>query len=532
MEHAPQPPAAGRASGSGAASRPAQPGPGLAAPPPIVAPVRPAAPPAPPPVALPVGPPAVELAPQPPPIAPPVAGGGASSTAVSRPAPPRREEGKPPQSPAAQPLAEPPRPQSPSAQPPAATILRMVPAPPQHAAKTPTAEQEPPRAAKPTAPDRPNPSRPSVPPAKPQSSAAKPVGAQRPPRAGTRGEGRGTGVQGSGFRVQDSGGGEPSPLTPSPPHPVTPSPPHPSSLIPHPSPPIRPKNFLWAFPAEPPLEDRALPMHNAPAVDAQGRVLIFAQNRLSAVIEEQNKPRVVWDYVVGSHVPGRIAVGPDGNIRLHSGDGLLHCISPEGKQVFSPVQIGEPLGWAAPVVDRSGNTYASAYDGGLIRIGPDGSCGASSTAGPRRYLRLRRKFDSAAIVAGSVLYVGCEDPYLFAVALGGERGTLLWNHAAEQGFTGGFVNSSPALTADGIVVVAARDEHLLGFLPSGEPAFSTKVPGQMLGSPVIDRHGHVYVGVSQTPRSGPGAECSSAWTATRTGSAGSTRPAPRWNRRR
>ena len=32
---------------------------------------------------------------------------------------------------------------------------------------------------------------------------------------------------------------------------------------------------------------------------------------------------------------------------------------------------------------------------------------------------------------------------------------------------------------------------------------STKLPGQLLGSPVVDRHGHVYVGVSQAERGQP-----------------------------
>ena len=370
------------------------------------------------------------MQPVPPPVAKPV------PPPVSRALPPQRDEAKPPQ--------------SPTAQPPVATQ------PPQAAVR------QPPRVAKSLPPARPRPRSTREEAKRPQAGAVTPrlVARQSPLAA------------------------RPAPPKAAPPKA---EPPKPKPRV-RPTP-IRPKNFLWAFPPEPPFEDQALPAKNAPAVDAQGRFLVFTQGRLSALVEEEGKPRVVWDYVVGSHVPGRIVLGPDGNVRLHSGDGLLHCVSPEGKQVFSPAQVGEPLGFAAPVVDRDGNTYVSSYHGGLVRVGPDGK------PSPRRYLRSRRKFDSAAILVGSVLYVGCEDPYLFAVELGGDRASLLWNLAAEQGLTGGFVNSSPALTADGIVVVAARDENLLGFLPSGGVAFSTKIPGQMLGSPVIDRHGHIYVGV-------------------------------------
>ena len=178
---------------------------------------------------------------------------------------------------------------------------------------------------------------------------------------------------------------------------------------------VRPQQFLWAFPQEPPFEDEALPMRNAPAVDALGRIFLATQGRLSALVEEQGKPKVAWDYMLGSHVPGRIVVGSDGNVRAHAGDGLLHAVTPEGKQAFPPVQVGEPLGWSAPVVDSEGNTWISAYDGGLIRIDAEGPI-----AEPRHF-RSRRKFDSAAVITGSVLYVGSEEGYIFAVDITGER---------------------------------------------------------------------------------------------------------------
>jgi outer membrane protein assembly factor BamB len=257
---------------------------------------------------------------------------------------------------------------------------------------------------------------------------------------------------------------------------------------------VRPQQFLWAFPQEPPFEDEALPMRNAPAVDALGRIFLATQGRLSALVEEEGKAKVIWDYMIGSHVPGRIVAASDGSVRAHAADGLLHAVTPEGKQAFPPVQVGEPLGWAAPVVDPEGNTWISAYDGGLIRVNAQGRMAA------QRYFRSRRKFDSAAVIAGGVLYVGSEEGYLFALDVTGDRGRNLWNHAVDQGFTGGFVNSSPAVTADGAIVVASRDEMLFSFSPSGGTLWSVRLPGQMLGSPVIDAGGHVYVGVSQAQR--------------------------------
>lgn len=233
-------------------------------------------------------------------------------------------------------------------------------------------------------------------------------------------------------------------------------------------------------------------MKNAPAVDSQGRLILCHQGRLVAVQERGGRPSVVWEYMIGSHVPGRVVVAADDTIRAHAGDGFLHALTPAGKQLWSPAQVGEPLGWAAPVVDASGATWISAYDGGLIRVGPEGK-----TA---RWFRSRSKLDSAAVIHGGVLYVGSEEGYVLALALEAEKGVNLWSQAAEQGYTGSFVNSSPALTDDGVLVVASRAEMLFGFAPSGAMAWNTRLPGQVLGSPVIDRHGHMYVGVCQSER--------------------------------
>jgi len=260
---------------------------------------------------------------------------------------------------------------------------------------------------------------------------------------------------------------------------------------------VRPQCFAWAYPLEPPYDDQAKPMRNAPAVDAEGRIFLAHQGRLVALAVQGDSPQVLWEYVLGSHVPGPVVVAADGTLRAHAGDGFLHAVTPEGKQLWSPAHVGEPLGWAAPAVDAAGNTWVSAYDGGLIHVDPDGKMS------PGRRFRSRQKLDSAGILHEGVLYLGSEDGYVFALALGEPKPVNLWNHAAEQGYTGGFINSSPALTDDGILVVAARDELLFGFALNGATAWSTKMPGQLLGSPVVDRHGHVYVGVSQAERGQP-----------------------------
>lgn len=269
--------------------------------------------------------------------------------------------------------------------------------------------------------------------------------------------------------------------------------------------PTRPPQFVWAYPEEPPGAE-SKPLTNAPAVASGGRIFLHVQGRLVALREREQRPEVCWEYVTGSHAPGPATVAPDGSIRLHCSDGLLHCVSSEGKQVWTPPGVGEPLGYAAPVVDEQGNTFLSAFDGGLIRVDIRGKQQRG------RYFRSRQRFDAAGIIHGGVLYIGSEEGYVFAVLpIGGtyscptewadeQKGRSVWDHAAEQGHAGWYVRCWPALTDDGTLVVAGRDERLHGFAPDGKPTWKTEMPGQMLGSPVIDPQGHVYVGLSQARR--------------------------------
>jgi outer membrane protein assembly factor BamB len=243
-------------------------------------------------------------------------------------------------------------------------------------------------------------------------------------------------------------------------------------------------------------DEQATAMRNAPAVDASGRVFLQYQDRLVALTEEDKKPKVVWEYTIGSRAPGPIVLGPQDTLLLHCCDGYLHCLDAvSGKQIWAPAAVGEPLGYAVPVVDRSGNIWVSSPEGGLHRVDSRGQIQKP------QFFRSRQKFDAPALAAEGVLYVGSELGYMFAIDLFGDRGANKWNHATDQGFVG-VVRSAPLLTADGTIVVAGQDDCLFGVAAIGAIAWKTQMPGQVLGSPVADRHGHIYVGLSQAPRAG------------------------------
>lgn len=233
-------------------------------------------------------------------------------------------------------------------------------------------------------------------------------------------------------------------------------------------------------------------MRGCVAIDGNRQILVALGKKLVALTEHEEEPRELWDYPVRGHIPGPPTVGRDGNIRIHSGDGMLHCVKPDGEQAFS-TKVGQPLGWASPLVDDENHTLICAYTGGLIKVDAHGS------RPTQPFFRSRQKFDSTGLVHQGVCYVGAEDAFVYAVRLAGSRGRNEYDHTKDRGKTGWFINSAVAYH-DGIFIVAGRDEHLYGFDDKGQQIWRVHLGGQMLGSPVVDSSGNIYVGVCHEQR--------------------------------
>jgi outer membrane protein assembly factor BamB len=251
----------------------------------------------------------------------------------------------------------------------------------------------------------------------------------------------------------------------------------------------------WRYPQPLPGQaDSYLPLRNCPALGSEGRIYATLGRQLVALVEELAGVRVLWKYATGGHIPGSPVVGPDGQIRVHSGDGRLHSLTPAGQAAWAPVSVGEPLGWAAPLVDAEGNTWICSYGGGLARVGSDGAGGSAP------FFRSRQKFDCTGLIRDGVLYVGGEDGFVKAIELSAGSRRNRWPAAGNRGRTDWFVNSALARHPSGAIVVASRDEFLYAFDAEGKAIGKLHVRGQMLGSPVIDPSGDIYVGVSLLER--------------------------------
>jgi outer membrane protein assembly factor BamB len=239
-----------------------------------------------------------------------------------------------------------------------------------------------------------------------------------------------------------------------------------------------------------PIHAGAKPQRNCPAVDHAGRAYFAIANKVFAFDNSGGDLTNVWTYETGGRILGSPVVGSDEHIRVHSEDGHLHIIANDGQRVGTPTRVGDPLGWATPLVDAQNTTWICGYHGGLSKVDANGNAASSL------YFRGKQRFDCTGLIHDGVLYVGAENACVYAIPLGESRAQNVWNHLNEEGRTGWFINSALALASGPTLVVASRDDRLYGFQLDGRKRWTVDVNGQMLGSPIVDTDDSVYVGLS------------------------------------
>lgn len=248
----------------------------------------------------------------------------------------------------------------------------------------------------------------------------------------------------------------------------------------------------WRYPAE--LSEVAMPVYpllNSPAADSEGRIYAALQHEVVALSVENDEPKVLWTFPTGRLIPGSPSLGPDGKLRVHSLDGRLYCLTKEGRLAWDPVRVGDALGSATPLGDLEGNTWICSSTGGLLKIDSQGKLGG------RAFLRSPVQFNSTGFIWNNALYIGGEDQFVHAIDLSQNRGKEIWEESQNHGRTGWYVNSALAMLSDRTLIVTSRDDHLYNFTLDGSLRWKVKLPGQAMGSPVVDAEDRIYVGLNQ-----------------------------------
>jgi len=210
----------------------------------------------------------------------------------------------------------------------------------------------------------------------------------------------------------------------------------------------------WAFSTidEVPIEQ----VRSSPAVGADGTVYFGVNNNLYAFNPGGGEPK--WVFINGGLLHSSPAIGADGTVYVGGEDGNLYAVNPED---------GSPK-WASPFA-------TGGYVGSSPAIGVDGT-----------------------------IYFGSADGKLYAVTDNVTNASKQWDF-----FTGGFINhSSPAIGADGTIYIGTRigggaipeNGNLLALTDNGASANPTLkwaafvTGGYVDSSPAIGADGTVYVG--------------------------------------
>lgn len=263
-----------------------------------------------------------------------------------------------------------------------------------------------------------------------------------------------------------------------------------------------PGTVLWRFQASNQSGRTSAQIH-CPAVDDAGRIYACLGDRLYAFeVEGGQGLKTLWSRQTGGVISSPPAIGPDGCVRVHAGDGVLHAFDPEGLPAWEAVSVGEPLASACPLVDADGNTWISLQAGGMTKVDAKGQ------TSQRPFFRSLAKLDSCGLLRDETIYIGAEDQFVYAIDLSGPRGANGWNQNENRGRTGRFINSAPALLGDAGILVSSSDQHLYAFDWDGKEQWKTRLPGHALTSPVVSEN-RCFVGVSagQPPDSETGQLC-------------------------
>ena len=157
----------------------------------------------------------------------------------------------------------------------------------------------------------------------------------------------------------------------------------------------------------------------------------------------------------------------------------------------------------------------SAFDGGLIKVDAQGK-----TQKPGRYFRSRQKFDSAAVRTGGVLYAAAKAGLRVRHSVGGRQGSEPLEPRRRPRFRRLVHQLCPGHDRRRHPGSARPQRNAIGLQRRRQFDLEDAIPREMLGSPVLDRDRHIYVGASHFPRGKRPRGLWCAWTATATRFAG------------
>jgi len=237
---------------------------------------------------------------------------------------------------------------------------------------------------------------------------------------------------------------------------------------------------------------------SSPAIGSDGTIYVGSwDNNLYAINPDGSHS---WNFTAGNGIQSSPAIGANGTIYVGSWDSKLYAINPDGSQSWK--RTGCAVN-SSPAIGADGTIYVGSNDGKLWAINPDGSTKwRFTTGGPVEC--------SPAIGADGTIYVGSNDGKLYAITgllspwpmfgqnprrTGRSPYSCPASPLLKWSFTTGYwVESSPAIGANGTIYVGSYDNRLYAINPDGSESWNFTTGGVNWSSPAIGADGTIYVG--------------------------------------
>ncbi len=261
---------------------------------------------------------------------------------------------------------------------------------------------------------------------------------------------------------------------------------------------------------------------SSPAIGDDGTIYFGSRDRKFYAVTPQGRQK--WSFQTGAWVDSSPAIGADGTLYFGSWDNKFYALNPAGVKLWE-FQTGGPID-SSPAIGLDGTIYFGSHDGKFYALEPNGSRRwAFETGGPI--------ISSPAIAADGTLYITSVDGNFYALTPQGAKkwqlhtggihasspaldekgviylgvnnfiaavnpdGTLWpkWGFGVDDEQHTLHIDSSPAITTDGLMIFGTDYGNLMGFgITRNWPAWSARIYGAIKASPTIAQDGTTYVG--------------------------------------
>jgi outer membrane protein assembly factor BamB len=221
----------------------------------------------------------------------------------------------------------------------------------------------------------------------------------------------------------------------------------------------------------------------SPAVGIDGTIYFGSwDTRFYALDSSGHK---LWEFKTGGPIDSSAAIGSDGTVYFGSHDSGLYALDAKGAEKWE-FKTGGPI-ISSPAIGADGTIYITSVDGNLYAITASGAKKWQSHTGGIRC-------SSPVLDENGSIFLGVNN-FIRAVKSDGTPLTTNWGYSVSMPNSPLFIDSTPALSADGIVVFGTDYGTLMTLeVATNRPVWSARLVGEIKSSPTIAPDATVYVG--------------------------------------